>query len=61
MEYWYFTHHGVQPGSIPKHTPVLDVKDTASGSYFLTDRVLTTSELNEYEITEKAPEKEMER
>ena len=56
-EYWYFTHHGVQPGSIPRNTPVLDVVDEACGSYFSTNRVLTTKELNEYEIKEAVPHK----
>lgn len=53
--YWYFTRHGVQPGSIPKGTPIDDVIDKDGGSYFLTDRLLTTKELEEYEIKERRP------
>lgn len=53
--YWYFTRHGVQPGSVPKDITVLEVKDADNGSYFLSDKVLTTQELKDYEITEKRP------
>lgn len=54
--FWYFTKHGVQPGSVPKDIQILDVKDTPNGSYFLSDKVLTTKELYDYEIVEKSPE-----
>ena len=53
--YWYFTRHGVQPGSIPNRINNLyDIVDTANGSYFATDTVLTTNELYEYDIKEKS-------
>ena len=55
-EYWYFTKHGVQPGSIPNNIYVLEIKDTPHGSYFKGNRVLTTKELQDYEIKEKSPE-----
>lgn len=55
-EYWYFTKHGVQPGSIPNNIHVLEIKDTPNGTYFKGDRVLTTKELQDYEIKEKSPE-----
>nr|CAI9751301.1 hypothetical protein DGKKSRWO_DGKKSRWO_CDS_0028 [uncultured phage]CAI9752154.1 hypothetical protein CVNMHQAP_CVNMHQAP_CDS_0028 [uncultured phage] len=54
--FWYFTTHGVMPGSVPKDIDILDVVDTPNGSYFLTDKVLTTKELQDYEIKEKKPE-----
>lgn len=55
-EYWYFTRHGVQPGSIPNNIDVLEIKDTPNGTYFKGNRVLTTKELQDYEIKEKSPE-----
>lgn len=57
--YWYFTRHGVQPGSIPRSIDTLyDVIDTPEGTYFATNTILNTKELSEYEIKEKwLPEK----
>ena len=59
--YWYFTRHGVQPGSIPKSIDTLyDVIDTPEGTYFATNTILNTKELSQYEIKEKwLPEKYM--
>ena len=54
-EYWYFTTHGVQPGSVPKGLEIIDVVDRPEGSYFLTNRVLTTDSLKYYDIKERAP------
>lgn len=54
--YWFFTTHGVQPGSIPKHANVLDIKDTPNGSYVKLDRFLTTDELRNYDMKEQSPE-----
>lgn len=56
--FWYFTRHGVQPGAVPKGIQILDIIDCAdgSGSYFKSDKVLTTKELNDFEIVEKKPE-----
>ena len=56
IEYWYFTKHGIQPGSIPKYVNVLDIIDKPEGSYFLTDSIINTKDLDEYEIREAAPE-----
>lgn len=53
--FWYFTHHGVQPGSIPRRASVLDMIDTPSGTYVKLDCVLNTKELNEYDMKEQAP------
>lgn len=55
-EYWYFTKHGVQPGSVPKGYNILDVVDTETGSYFLTDKVIPGDALVEFDIVEKVPE-----
>ena len=54
--YWYFTRHGVQPGSVPRGLNIIDVVDTPQGSFFLTDRVLTTDSLKYYDIKEASPE-----
>lgn len=56
-EYWYFTRHGVQPGSVPRYVNILDIKDVEDGSYFLADGVIRTEDLEKYEIEEKKPEK----
>ena len=56
IEYWYFTKHGIQPGSIPKYVNVLDIIDKPEGSYFLTDSIINTKDLDEYEIKEATPE-----
>lgn len=54
--YWYFTRHGVQPGSVPKYVNILDIVDTPEGSYFLADGVISTNDLRNYEIKERKPE-----
>ena len=59
-KYWYFTTHGVQPGSIPKDLNVLDIQEGRNdkgtlGTYVCLDGVLSTSELKEYDMIEKAP------
>lgn len=54
-EWWYFTTHGVQPGSVPKGIKILNIIDTANGTYFCSDRVLNTSELRQFDIKEKYP------
>lgn len=56
-KYWYFTKHGIQPGSVPKYVNIIDIQDTQNGSYFLTDGVIKTEDLKRYEIKEKKPEK----
>lgn len=54
--YWYFTKHGVGPGSIPNYIHVLGVVDTDNGSYFASDKVIQTKDLEEYELKEKTPD-----
>ena len=53
--WWYFTMHGVQPGSIPKDLNVLEIIDTAIGTFVKLDGILNTSELKKYDMKEKAP------
>ena len=55
-KYWYFTRHGVQPGSVPKYVNILDIVDRPEGSYFLADDVISTNDLRKYEIIERRPE-----
>ena len=57
--YWFFTTHGVQPGSVPKDVDILDIIDTPNGSFVKFDRFLSTKELNEYDMIEKAPKSVM--
>ena len=54
-KFWYFTTHGVQPGSIPDDLNVLEIKDTPNGTFVALDGVLNTSELIKYDMKEKAP------
>lgn len=54
--YWFFTRHGVQPGSVPKDVEILDIMDTPNGTFVKLNRFLSTKELNYYDIIEKAPE-----
>ena len=58
MQYWYYQRHGVGPGSIPRDVQCLKILDAAPkpGDYFLSDKLLTTQELREYEIKEEVPE-----
>lgn len=57
--WWYFTTHGVQPGSVPNDINIEKIIDTPNGSYFLSNKVLTTQELNEYEIKERKPDESL--
>ena len=54
-KFWYFTTHGVQPGSIPNDLNVLEIKDTPNGTFVALDGVLNTSELRKYDMKEKSP------
>lgn len=57
--YWFFTTHGVQPGSVPRDVDILDIIDTPNGSFVKFDRFLSTKELNYYDMVEKAPKSVM--
>lgn len=61
--YWYWTKHGLGPGTLPKGVNVLDVKEGQNqkgtwGVFVLLDAILNTSELRDYDIIELAPEEE---
>lgn len=53
--YWYFTKHGMGPGSVPAKMSVWTWFETPEGTYFASSKVLDTQELEEYEIVEKQP------
>ena len=61
--YWYFTTHGVMPGSVPKNIEIIEIRDGRNrkgtmGTFVALDRALTTDELKRYDLTELAPETE---
>ena len=59
-KYWYFTTHGVGPGTIPKDLHVLEIREGQNdrgtwGDFICLDGVLNTSELQKYDLRELAP------
>ena len=54
-KYWYFTTHGVQPGSVPKGIEIEEVIDRPEGTYFSCNRVISTEGLKYYDLKERAP------
>lgn len=59
--YWYFTTHGIGPGTIPKDLNVLETREGQNdkgtrGTYICLDGVLNTDELNYYDLRELAPD-----
>lgn len=63
-KYWYFTTHGVGPGTIPKDLTVLDIIEGPNdkgtqGDFVCLDGVLNTSELKRYDMRELPPSKEL--
>jgi len=61
--YWYFTTHGIGPGTIPKDLKVLKVKEGKNdkgtlGDFICLDGILNTSELKEFDLRELVPPKE---
>lgn len=56
-EFWYFTKHGIGPGSVPKDIDIEEIIEKDNGEYFLIkDKILSTYALNKYEIKEKSPD-----
>lgn len=58
--YWYFTTHGIGPGTIPKDLTVLETREGQNdkgtwGTYVCLDGVLNTDELSYYDLRELAP------
>ena len=55
--YWYFTLHGIGPGTIPKDLKVLEVKEGRNekgtlGDFICLDGILNTSELKKFDLKE---------
>ena len=57
--YWYFTKHGVGPGSVPKNVAVWTSFRADGGHYFAASDVINTKDLKEFEIEEKQPNVEI--
>ena len=62
-KYWYFTLHGLGPGTIPQDLHVLETRDGKNdkgtmGLYICLDGVLNTSELKEFDLKELTPPEE---
>lgn len=55
LEYWYYTRHGMGPGTIPSGVAVLDWYEEGYDTWVLLDKMLTTEELNDYELKEQTP------
>lgn len=58
--WWYFTTHGVQPGSIPSDLHVLEIRDGKNdkgtmGTFVRLDGILNTSELKKFDMKEMTP------
>ena len=58
--YWYFTLHGLGPGTIPKDLKVLETREGKNtkgtlGLYICLDEVLSTEELYDYDLIELKP------
>lgn len=58
--YWYFTLHGLGPGTIPKDLSVLETCEGENdkgtkGLYICLDGVLNTSELSYFDLKELSP------
>lgn len=58
--YWYFTTHGVGPGTIPQDLKVLETRDGVNdkgtwGEFVCLDGILNTDELRTYDMIEKTP------
>lgn len=59
-KYWYFTTHGIGPGTIPRDLNVLKTKEGindkgTSGLFICLDGILNTSELEYYDLKELIP------
>jgi len=55
LEYWYFSRHGFGIGTIPKGVQVLDWYEEGYKTWMKLDKMLTTAELNEFDLKEQTP------
>ena len=59
--YWYLCRHGIGPGCWPTDAQMIKYKEHPSNPYkcyVLLDRMLTTQELQDYDLKEEIPEGE---
>ena len=59
LNYWYKLRHGLGPGTLPKDVNVLKVVEDGYKDYVLLDKMLTTDELNEFDIKEEEPSEDL--
>lgn len=59
LQYWYLTKHGLGPGMMPGDVHLIDVIDDGYDTYVLLDKMLTTDELNYYDMKEQFPPEEL--
>lgn len=62
-KYWYFTTHGIGPGTIPYGVNVLEVREGQNrkgtwGDYICLDAILNTDELQYFDLKELTPPEE---
>lgn len=55
LEYWYYSRHGFGIGTIPKGVQVLDWYEEGYKTWMKLDKMLTTAELNEFDLKEQTP------
>lgn len=55
LSYWYYGRHGIGPGTIPQGVTVLDTVEEGWKTWMLLDKLLTTEELNYYDLKEQWP------
>ena len=59
IPYWYFTRHGIAPGSVPKNIYIWSSFRANNGDYFVSSDIINSKDLKEFEIKEKQPELEI--
>lgn len=54
-EYWYFTRHGLGPGMMPNDVSIMDWYEEGYKTWIKLNKLLTTEELDYYDIQEQQP------
>lgn len=55
LEYWYYSRHGMGRGTIPEGVQVEDWYEEGYKTWMKLNKMLTTAELNEFELKEQTP------
>ena len=55
LDYWYYTRHGIGPGMMPRDCQILDWYEEGYKTWIKLNKMLTTEELNYYDIQEEWP------